>query len=242
VFDVCADELKNEISSSIIKSFFSEPVDVDVCRPFKSFKTGQGSYIVIFGALKKGWTLKASFLCGYLGTLVERMNSRKNTRINVEHCETYYEFNIKQVKFGNESLWLRLSPKNGKSGNTVKRLNFVLSFDVTNSDQGLEMVKDAVEFLAFTMKKREKVPVGGLLLDYLKCQAPGLYRHIIERHASLKLAEESLTNDIDSQFLGGFIFNTNANLNRFMVDYDIIRVLKNHVGYKCWDDVPGLEK
>jgi predicted nuclease of restriction endonuclease-like (RecB) superfamily len=27
-----------------------------------------------------------------------------------------------------------------------------------------------------------------------------------------------------------------------MVDYDIIRVLKNHVGYKCWDDVPALEK
>ena len=92
------------------------------------------------------------------------------------------------------------------------------------------------------MKKREKGPVGGLLLDYLKCQAPGLYRHIIERHARLKLAEESLTNDIDSQFLGGFIFNTNASLNHFMVDYDIIRVLKNHVGYKCWDDVPGLEK
>jgi hypothetical protein len=96
-----------------------------------------------------------------------------------------------------------LAPKNGKSGNTVKRLSFVLSFDVMNSDQGFEMVKDAVKFLAFTMKKREKGPVGGLLLDHLKCQAPGLYRYLIEHHASLKLAEESLTNDIDSQFLGG---------------------------------------
>jgi len=76
-----------------------------------------------------------------------------------------------------------LAPKNGKSGNTVKRLSFVLSFDVTNSDQGLEMVKDAVEFLDFTIKKREKGPVGGLFLDHLKCQAPSLYRHIIERHA-----------------------------------------------------------
>ena len=103
-----------------------------------------------------------------------------------------------------------MAPKNGRSGNTVKRLSFVLSFDVTNSDQGLEMVKDAVEFLAFTMKKIEKGPVVGLLLDYLKFHAPGLYRHIIERHAGLKLAEESLTNDIDSQFLGGFIFNTKS--------------------------------
>ena len=53
MFDVCADELKNEISSSIINSNLSEPVDVDVCGPFKNIKTGQGSYIDIFGALKK---------------------------------------------------------------------------------------------------------------------------------------------------------------------------------------------
>ena len=100
-------------------------------------KTGQGSYIVIFGVLKKAWTLKALFLrryLGTLGTLVEKLNSRKDTSINVEHCKTYYEFNIKKVAFGNESLWLRLPAKNGKPGNTVKRLNFVLSFDGTDSD------------------------------------------------------------------------------------------------------------
>jgi hypothetical protein len=59
-------------------------------------KTVEGSYIVIFGVLKKGWTLKAPFIRGYLGTLVERMNSRENTSINVDHRETYYGFNIKK--------------------------------------------------------------------------------------------------------------------------------------------------
>ncbi len=241
MFDVCGDELKNEISTNIIKANKSEPVEVHVCGPFMYSKTGQGSYIVVFGVLKKGWTWKAPFICGYLGTLVERMNSRKNTSINVEHCHTYYEFNIKKVEFGNKSVWLRLPPKNGRSGNTVKRLNFVLLFDVTDSDQGLEMVKDAIEFLAFTMKKREKDPVGGLLLDHLKYHADGLYRHLIKGHASVKSAEEALTNDIDAQFHGGFTISTNAWLNHFMVDYDIICVLKNHVGYKSWDDVPTTE-
>ncbi len=65
------------------------------------------------------------------------------------------------------------------------------------------MVKDAIEFLAFTIKKRGKGPVGGLLLDHLKYYAVGLYRHIIERHATVRSAEESLTNDIDTQFDGG---------------------------------------
>jgi hypothetical protein len=34
----------------------------------------------------------------------------------------------------------------------------------------------------------------------------------------------------------------NARLNRFMVNYDIIRVLKNHVGYKSWDEVSITER
>jgi hypothetical protein len=36
------------------------------------------------------------------------------------------------------------------------------------------MMKDAIEFLVFTMKLREKGPVGGLLLDHLKYHAVGL--------------------------------------------------------------------
>ncbi len=104
------------------------------------------------------------------------------------------------------------------------------------------MVIDAIEFLAFTMKKREKDPVGGFLLDHLKHHANGLYNHIIDHHASVKSAEENLTNDIDAQFHGGFTINSHAWLNHFMVDYDIIRVLKNHVGYKSWDDVPITER
>ena len=242
MFDVCGNDLKKEVSTYLTKKNKTEPIEVDVCGPFMNSKSKKGSFVVIFGALKKAWTLKPVFLRAYLGTLVEKLNSRNDTSINVEHCETYYEFNIKKMEFGNESLWLRLPPKNGKPGNTVKRLSFVLSFDDTDSSQGLEMVKDALEFLAFTMKKRETGPVGGLLLNYLKDHAEGLYRFVTERQQSTKSAEESLTNDIDAQFQGGFTINTNAQLNRFMADYDIIRVLKSHVGYKSWDEVSSTER
>jgi hypothetical protein len=64
VFDVCGNELKKEISTNIIKANKSESVEVDVCGPFMNSKTGQGSCIVIFGILKKGWTLKAPFSSG----------------------------------------------------------------------------------------------------------------------------------------------------------------------------------
>jgi len=53
MFDVCGDELKNKVSTYITKANKSEPIEVDVCGPFMNSKTGQGSYIVIFGVLKK---------------------------------------------------------------------------------------------------------------------------------------------------------------------------------------------
>ena len=76
MFDVCGDELKNEVSTYITKANKSEPIEVDVCGPFMNSKSGKGSYTVIFGVLKKAWTLKPLFLHGYLGTLVEKLNSR----------------------------------------------------------------------------------------------------------------------------------------------------------------------
>jgi hypothetical protein len=114
------------------------------------------------------------------------MNSRKTTSINVDHCETYYEFNIKKVEFGNESVWLHLPPRGGRPGNTVKRMNFVLSFDVKNSDQGPEMVKDAIEFLAFTMKKEKKIQLVVSCWIILNIMQMVFYNHIIDRHASVK--------------------------------------------------------
>ncbi len=53
VFDVCGNELKKKISTNIIKANKSESVEVDICQPFRNSKTVEGSYIVIFGVLKK---------------------------------------------------------------------------------------------------------------------------------------------------------------------------------------------
>jgi hypothetical protein len=36
----------------------------------------------------------------------------------------------------------------------------------------------------------------------------------------------------------GYSIHYHERLNRFMVDYDIVRILKNYVGYSSWDDVP----
>jgi hypothetical protein len=50
-------------------------------------------------------------------------------------------------------------------------MSFVLSFDTKLSNKGFIMVRDAIDFLIFSMKKRAKNPVGILLLDHLKDQS-----------------------------------------------------------------------
>lgn len=242
VFDLCGGNFKEELSTNISKSLKSNLLDVYVTGPFLNGKTGKSHYVVVFGAFLKAWPLKDSFLRGYLKTLANKLNSVKNAKIDTNHCLSYTEINIRKHEFGNESLWRRLAPKNGKIGNTIKRMSFVVTVDTKLGKNGFVIVKDAIDFLSFSMKKRENNPVGVLLLDYLKDNAQGLYNHLMNGSVSEDLAAEKLTNDIDAQFNGGYSITSNNWLNHFMVDYDIIRILKDYVGYTSWSDVPTSER
>lgn len=241
-FDICGGNFKEELSSNISKSVKTDMMDVYVTGPFSNEKTGKSYYVVVFGAFLKAWALKDSFLRGYLKTLANKMNSVKKDKIDTTHCLSYTQINIRKHEFGKESLWRRLAPKNGKIGNTIKRMSFVVTVDTKLGKNGFLIVKDAIDFLAFSMKKREKNPVGALLLDYLKDNAQGLYNHLMNGSFSEDLVAEKLTNDMDAQFNGGYSISSNNWLNHFMVDYDIIRILKDYVGYTSWSDVPISER
>jgi hypothetical protein len=56
-----------------------------------------------------------------------------------------------------------VAPKNGKIGNTIKTMSFVLSFDTVHNNLGIDKVKEAIKFFLFTMKKRGSKQVGKLL-------------------------------------------------------------------------------
>jgi hypothetical protein len=49
---------------------------------------------------------------------------------------------------------------------------------------------------------------------------------------------ETLTEDIHKLFRGGYNLIWGDWLNQCMVDYDIICILKDYVGYFSWSDVP----
>ena len=116
-------------------------------------------------------------------------------------------------------------------------MSFVLSFDTAHNNHGIDKVKDAIKFFLFAMKKRETIQAGELLLDHLKDHDVGLYDHLLSKAGDVDLVENKLTNNINSQFIGGYSMSRQNPLNRFMVDYDIIRILKEYVGYTSWTEV-----
>jgi hypothetical protein len=51
------------------------------------------------------------------------------------------------------------------------------------------------------------------------------------------LVAEKITQDINQHLSGGYNIIWNDSLNHFLVDFDIICNLKNHIGYNSWSDV-----
>ncbi len=80
------------------------------------------------------------------------------------------------------------------------------------------------------MKKCEDSPIGALILKDLKETALGTKNE--------NLVAERITQDINQHFSGGYKTIWNDTLNHFLVDFDITCILKNHIGYNSWSDVP----
>jgi hypothetical protein len=91
------------------------------------------------------------------------------------------------------------------------------------------------------MKKRQFNPVGHLVLEHLKEHVDGLYTYLMRDNLSKDAIAKKTTDDMDKHF-GVFIVKWNDSLKHWMVDYNIICILKYYVGYSSWADVPTNQK
>ncbi len=86
-----------------------------------------------------------------------------------------------------------------------------------------------------SMKKHDINPIGPFVIEYLNKHASFLYEYLLKKKPNEELVTEDLTDDINKHFRAGFVLHWDDYLNHWMVDYDIIRVLKWYVGYSSWD-------
>ncbi len=154
----------------------------------------------------------------------------KKKKVNIDHCYTYYEIGIQKYDFGIESKGKRRNSTDCcKHGAPVKKLSFVYTSE--NNDR-----KDLEESIKFSfsmlMKKCDNNPIGTFVLKDLKETAEGLYRHLMKGDTKNEdLVAEKITQDINQHFSGSYNIIWNDTLNHFLVDFDIVQILKNPIGY-----------
>jgi hypothetical protein len=199
-------------------------VDVFVTGPIR--KKNDSYYVVVFGDFKKAYVLKSPFLRSYVKTIMEGLD------IDSTYCETYFDINIRDREFGNDDKW-----KRSKNGKTISRMSAVFSGKSINEAQIMKDIDNAIGILFQSMEKREKHPIGPMVLDFLNQNQNGLYKYLTNNDKEDEEIGEMLTEDIHNQFKSGYTLKWNDSLNRFTVDYDIIRVLKDNIGYKSWEEV-----
>ena len=135
----------------------------------------------------------------------------KKPTINIGHSSSYYDIIIHKYEFDKESVWRRK-----EQSKTTKRLSFMYTCDTANERNGKQGVIAAIKFLFMLMKKHEISqrswigPLWGLL----------------KKKPNEELVAKDLMDDIDKHFCAGFVLHWDDYFNHWMVDYDIIRILK----------------
>jgi hypothetical protein len=109
--------------------------------------------------------------------------------------------------------------------------------DTVNKRNGKQGVMEAIKFLFMSMKKCKINPIGPLVLEYLKDHASALYEYLLKKKPNEELIAKDLTDDIDKHFCARFALHWDDCLNHWMVDYNIVRLLKGFVGYSSWTTV-----
>jgi hypothetical protein len=148
-------------------------LEVHVSGPFQNTKIGKSYWIVVFGNNGRMWLIKPEFVTGYLQCLLAEIET---TNIDNGYCKNYYEINICQQEFGQDSIWKRVQKKNGRPPQTLKRLSFVYSCDTPEETIVKQRLNEALRFFCLSLKKRESNPVGPLILDHIRNHADWLYR------------------------------------------------------------------
>jgi hypothetical protein len=62
-----------------------------------------------------------------------------------------------------------------------------------------------------------------------------------KNHNNEEAIKEKVTIAVDSTFKNGYNLKVHSHLDQFIVDYNIIRISKNDMGYSSWSDLSNLE-
>ena len=131
--------------------------------------------------------------------------------------------------------------KQAKKAKSNCQKDIVYTCDTKKEQHGKQSVTEAVRFFFLSMKKHQSNSIGHLVLEHLKEHVEGLYTYLMRVNLSEDAVAKKITNDMDKH-VGVIIFKWNDSLNHWMVDNQIICILKYYIGYSSWADVPTNQR
>ncbi len=214
-------------------------VDLFLAGPFRNENTGFVHWSIIYGNINNAWMLKASFMSAYVKTILTSLKFKPE---DILHTGSYYEFNIRNMEFGEQSKWKRVKKRSGTIG-TVSRLSFVFSCKISDEANGLVRLRNILDNVFWAMKARAINPIGPILFDHCQINEERIMSYMMKaNNDNEEVVKEKLTASIDSTFKNWYNLKCHCHLNQFMVDYDILRVLKVDFGYKSWSYLSDVER
>ena len=138
-------------------------------------------------------------------------------------------------------MWKRIKTKGRVR--TINRLSFVFSIKTSEESTGLDCIQKIMKKVAWAMKSSEHCPVGQDLFKHCAKDEQRIFDYFIkEYHGNEKSIIAKMTDSVDAAFKNSINFRLHSHLNQFMVNYDIIRVLRDDIGYSSWSDLSETER
>ncbi len=213
-------------------------VDIYLSGPFCNENSGILHCSVIYGNLTGAWMIKSSFMSWYVRTI---LTSLKFKNEDLLHTGSYYDVNIQSIEFGDSPRWKRVKKNGGKTG-TVSRMSFVFSCKISDEASGLTRLRRILDKVVWAMKAHTHNPLGPILFEHCQKKEEHIFNYFMNKnHHNEEEIKEKMTSAVDSTFKNGYNLKVHSHLNQFMVDYNIICILKNDMGYLSWSDVSEVE-
>jgi hypothetical protein len=168
------------------------------------------------------------------------LTSFKFRHEEVVHCASYKDINIRKVEFGEESKWKRVTKRNRKV-KTVPRMSFVIGSKASEEATTLTCLRYILDKVTWCLKARKHNLMGALIWKYCEQNEEAICNYMMREYHSQEAGQEKMTASVDAVFKNDYSLKLNTRLNQFMVDYDIVCVLKEEMGFKSWSDMCELE-
>jgi hypothetical protein len=124
---------------------------------------------------------------------------------------------------------------------TVPRMSFVFGSKTSEEATTLTRLRYILDKVTWCLKICNHNPMGFIIWKYCEENEEAICNYIMSKCHSQDAGQKKMTALVDAVFKNGYSLKLDTYLNQYMVDYNIVCVLKEEMGFRSWSDMSELE-